>query len=444
MRITKLPLDPCPAGWNAILPPQAEYPELEDGRTADWLVVGAGFAGLAAARRLRQLHPKDRIIVLEARRVAHGPAGRNSGFMIDLPHNLTSEDYGGALENDRKHARLNRAAIDFNAAAAEDYGLSEEAFVRSGKANAAATERGLKHNRTYSAHLTRLGEAHDMLDARQMREWTGTDYYRGGLFTPGTALIQPALFVRGIAAGLTRQGVGLFEMSPVTQLERAGADWRVSTPKGQVSAGKVILAVNGHVESFGFYKRRLIHIYLYASFTRALTGDEVKALGGAPRWGVTPADPIGSTVRRISGTGGDRIVVRNRVSYHPNRACSEARVAAFGKSHDRSFAARFPMLKGVEMEHRWGGQLCLAWNDAPAFGELERNLYSACCQNGLGTAKGTLSGMLAAELASGESSQNLADMLAEPQPSRLPPEPFCWIGATAQMRWGEFRAGAEL
>jgi glycine/D-amino acid oxidase-like deaminating enzyme len=444
MKVEKLPMDPGPAGWNAILPPQTGYPELEGAQTADWLVIGAGFAGLAAARRLKQLHPKDRIVILEARRVAHGPAGRNSGFMIDLPHNLTSEDYGGALEADRKHARLNRAAIDFNAGAAGEYGLSEEAFCRPGKTNAAATEKGLQHNRTYSAHLTRLGEAHDMLDARQMKEMTGSDFYQGGLYTPGAALIQPAMFVRGVAEGLARQGVELFEMSPVTQLDREGSGWRAEMPKGRISAAKVILAVNGHVESFGFFRRRLIHIYLYASFTRRLTADEVKSLRGEPRWGVTPADPLGSTVRRISGTGGNRIVVRNRVSYHPGRECSEAKVAAFGQSHDKSFAARFPMLKGVDMEHRWGGQLCLAWNGAPAFGELEQNLYSACCQNGLGTAKGTLSGMLAAELASGRRSQNLTDMLAEPEPSRLPPEPFCWIGATAQMRWGEFKAGAEL
>lgn len=444
MKVTRQPMDPGPAGWNAILPQQSEYPELADAQSADWLVVGAGFAGLAAARRLKQLHPRDSIVVLEARRVAHGPAGRNSGFMIDLPHNLTSDDYGGALEADRTHARLNRAAIDFNAEAAAEYGLSDEAFCRPGKTNAAATEKGMAHNRTYSAHLSRLGEPHEMLDATQMREMTGTTYYRGGLYTPGTALIQPAMFVRGVAEGLRRQGVHLFEMSPVTGLEREGASWRATTPKGQVSAGKVILAVNGHVESFGFFSRRLIHIYLYASFTRALSADEARTLGGEPRWGVTPADPIGSTVRRICGTGGDRIVVRNRVSYHPNRECSEDRVAAYGRSHDKSFAARFPMLRGMEMEHRWGGQLCLAWNGAPAFGELEQGLYSACCQNGLGTAKGTLSGLLAAELASGTGSQNLNDMLAEPAPSRLPPEPLCWIGATAQMRWGEFKAGAEL
>ena len=444
MKVTKLPMDPGPAAWNALLPPQVHYPELTGNKTCDWLIIGAGFAGLAAARRLQQLRPDDAIVILEARRVAHGPTGRNSGFMIDLPHNLASDDYGGELERDSMHTRLNRAAIDFASGAAKEYGMSGEAFVRSGKTNAAATEKGLRHNASYSKHLSKLGEPHELLDADQMRAMTGSSYYLGGLYTPGPAMIQPALFVRGIADGLVKAGVELFENSAVTNLDREAGTWTAQTASGKISATKVILAVNGHAESFGHFKRRLIHIYLYGSMTRALMPDETSKLGGEARWAMTPADPLGSTIRRISGTGGDRIIVRNRVTYNPDRCSDDSNVAKFAASHDRSFANRFPMLGGVSMEYRWGGQLCLSKNDVPAFGEIEPGLFSACCQNGLGAAKGTVSGMLAAELAAGEGSAMLENMLAEPAPSRLPPEPFAWLGATATMRWGELKAGKEL
>lgn len=151
MEIRNLPQDPEPAGWNAILPPEPPRQAIEGDAAADWLVIGAGFAGLAAARRLRQHAPSDRIIVLDATRVAHGPAGRNSGFMIALPHDLASGDYGGGgLEADRRRTRLNRAAIDFAADAAREYRLGPEVFSRSGKINAAATTRGLAHNAAYS------------------------------------------------------------------------------------------------------------------------------------------------------------------------------------------------------------------------------------------------------------------------------------------------------
>ena len=102
MKVTRLPVDPGPAAWNRLLPPPDACAPLDQARTADWLVIGAGFAGLSAAYRLAQLHPNDRIVVLEAARVADGPAGRNSGFMIDLPHDLASENYGGALDADSR------------------------------------------------------------------------------------------------------------------------------------------------------------------------------------------------------------------------------------------------------------------------------------------------------------------------------------------------------
>jgi hypothetical protein len=50
--------------------------------------------------------------------------------------------------------------------------------------------------------------------------------------------------------------------------------------------------------------------------------------------------------------------------------------------------------------------------------------------------------MAAAEMAAGENSPLLAEMLSFQLPSRLPPEPLSYIGANAVLRWGEWRAGA--
>ncbi|MEM7746218.1 MAG: FAD-binding oxidoreductase [Pseudomonadota bacterium] len=444
MKVARLPVDPGPAAWNALLPePEAPTP-LEGKATADWLVIGAGLAGLAAARRLSLTQPGDRIAVLDAVRVGEGPAGRNSGFMIDLPHDLTSENYGGNLDADHAQIRANRAAIDFAMEAATAYDLPEEAIVRSGKINAAASARGLRHNEGFARHLTALDEVFELYDAAQMQEITGTEYYAGGLYTPHSAMIQPAMFVRGVSTGLRSNRVSIHEQSPVTGLARDGHAWVATTARGQMTAPRVILAVNGHAESFGYFRRHLVHIFTWASMTRAMSSDEVRRLGGHPRWGATPADPLGTTVRRISGTGGDRIVVRNRAHYAADMEPPKGWLETVTRQHDRSFAARFPMLQGVEMEHRWGGRLCLSLNDAPAFGEVDEGLFAACCQNGLGTARGTFAGVAAADLAVGRETEFTAAMAAKSTPRRLPPEPFAWLGATARIRLGERAAGAEL
>ena len=101
------------------------------------------------------------------------------------------------------------------------------------------------------------------------------------------------------------------------------------------------------------------------------------------------------------------------------------------------------MLEDVEMEYRWGGRLCLSRNGVQVFGEIEKGLFAACCQNGLGASKGTLSGILAAEHACGYENPYIEDHINEAQPTRLPPEPFATIGATVYLNWQEWRASLE-
>ena len=442
--VSCLPKDPGITAWNALLPAASRSSQLEEATSADWLIIGGGFAGLSAARRLSQLRRGERIVLLEAKRVGEGPAGRNSGFMIDMPHDLQSEDYGSGLDKDRQQIRQNRAAIDFAREAVEEFGISQEAFDPCGKTNIAATERGLAANEHLAKHFAALNEPIDLLDAQQCKEITGSDYYISGLFSKGTIMLQPALYVRSLAEGLSSSGVKIYENSPVVKFEKSGTDWRAVTPKGSVTAPKVVLAVNGHANSFGYFKNQLMHVFTYASMTRELTKAELKSLGGHDRWACTSADPMGSTVRKVAGTGGHRLVIRNRATFNSSLEVDEKRIKTYAKDHDRSFKRRWPGLAHVEMAYRWGGRLCLSMNSVPAFGEIEDGVVSAVCQNGLGTAKGTLSGMCAAEYLTKGNSPFVSELLAADPPKKLPPEPIASIGANLTLRWKEFRAGKEL
>jgi glycine/D-amino acid oxidase-like deaminating enzyme len=444
VKVSRFPNDPGPAAWNAILPAAILRVKLCENLCSDWLVIGAGFAGLSAARRLSELCHGQSITVLDASRVAEGPAGRNSGFMIDVPHDLASDDYGGNAGKDQRDIQLNRAGIAYALDAKASYGMSDEAINVCGKINGAITARGIKHNEEYAKHLKSLAEPFDQLNAAEMQKLTGSTQYVDGLFTPGTAMLQPAMYIRSLAAGIETAGVSIYEMSPVIELKRHGDAWLANTPLGSIKATKVILCVNGHLESFGYFQRRLMHVFTYGSMTRRLTEAESKRLGGEANWSLTPADPLGTTVRRISGIGGDRLIIRNRATFDPSLSVGPTRLTQVSRTHDKSFVDRFPQIKDVDMEYCWGGRLCLSRNSVAVFGEIETNLYSACCQNGLGTAKGTISGKLAAELASGQPSALLDQQLSYAEPTKLPPTPIAKLGATAVLKWGEFRAGKEL
>ena len=444
MKISRFPSDPGPAAWNAILTQVAPRPALRANVTCDWLVIGAGFAGLSAARRLSELCHDQSIMVLDASRVAEGPAGRNSGFMIDVPHDLASDDYGGNASKDQRDIQLNRAGIAYALNAKASYEMSDEAISVCGKINGAITARGIKHNEEYAKHLDNLNEPFKKLDADDMHKLTGSAQYVDGLYTPGTAMLQPAMYIRALAEGIEALGVSIHELSPVIDLKRNGELWLATTPNGSVTASKIILSVNGNLESFGYFQRRLMHVFTYASMTRRLSEKELTLLGGEARWALTPADPLGTTVRKISGTGGERLIIRNRATFDPTLHVDSTRLAQVSRTHDKSFKNRFPQIKDVNMEYRWGGRLCLSRNGVSVFGEIDTNVFSACCQNGLGTAKGTISGKLAAELACGHSSDLLSQQLSYDEPTTLPPAPIAKLGATALLKWGEFRAGKEL
>jgi len=437
--VKRLPAESGTSGWEAISRRTLPVRTLDGDVSADWLVIGAGFAGLSAARRLSQLRPEDRIVVLEAGEIAKGTSGRNSGYMIDVPHNLSSGEYSVADETATKvEIAQNRFAISFAADVAAEYGMSVRTFDPSGKINAAATDRGMKLNASYGRSLAGIGEQHRFLDADEMREITGSSYYLGGLYTPGAVMIQPADYVRGFAAGLASTA-DIFEHSPVLKLERRGGTWKAVSRNGSVAAPKVILGINGHIEDFGHFRGRLMHIFTYASMTASFTSRST----GKDRWALLPADPMGATVRKITSDGASRIVIRTRFTYDWAVQVSEKRLAGIAVAQRTSLDARFPDLKDVPFEHVWAGRLCLSRNHVPAFGEIEGGLYSACCENGLGTVKSTLAGVMAADLATGTRSAMLDEFSDQPEPARLPPEPLAWLGVNTVIRLQELRAGRE-
>jgi glycine/D-amino acid oxidase-like deaminating enzyme len=439
----RTPVHKGPAAWSAILPGQPAPLALRGDQSVDVAIIGGGFAGLAATRRLRQLDPTLKVAVLEASCLAEGASGRNSGFMIDLPHELTSDDYAGHGD-DRGMIALNRHAIAFARGAVEDYGINPAYFDPVGKVNGAATETTDALNRSYADHLTSLGEPNQRLDAQGMFDLTGSRHYVSGLYTPGTVMLQPAGFVRGFGEGLRAAGVGIWEQTPVTAFERQGGGWTLTTPKGRVAAAKVILANNGHLESFGFAANRLMHVFLYASMTVDLPPDALKALGGQPRWGVTPSDPMGTTMRRIdTALGGNRIITRTCASFLPGMEASDAALKRTAAVHAQKFADRFPALRGAKQQYTWAGHLCLTRNGTSIARELEPSLYSATVCNGLGTARSTLTGICAAELAMGLQTDTTRHFTSEAEPTVLPPKPFSTIGANAFLRWKEWRASRE-
>ena len=74
-------------GWINDLVSRTNINTLQSNKDCEWLIVGAGYTGLSAARKLGQLHPNKKIILVDAQLAGEGASGRNSGYLVDTTLN---------------------------------------------------------------------------------------------------------------------------------------------------------------------------------------------------------------------------------------------------------------------------------------------------------------------------------------------------------------------
>ena len=435
----RLPTPDGVNGWWESLPPAADAVKVASNFHFDWVVIGGGITGLCAARRLAELSPDSSIALVEADRIGRGTAGRNSGFFVDLPHDISSESYSRSVDADKADIRLQRHGIDYVRSAVIEHRIDCD-WRDDGKYHAAVNRRGKAALEHFAIGLETIGEAFERLDEAAIHEVTGSEFYQGAIRTPGCSTVQPAALMRGLAASLP-ENVKVFELSAVKGIESGAGVKTLTFADGRIVAKQVILCTNSYAAKFGKDANGLLPVYTFASMTRVMNRDEVARLGGLSSWALIPADPVGSTVRRLIT---DRICVRNHFAFRPGVTISESDINKARAMHQRSFDRRFPMLKDVEFEYTWGGALCLSANSGSLFGKREDGVFESIGCNGLGLSRGSASGKLIAEYALGQSNELVQQLLKHPRPRPLPSRPISDIAVSTAIWFKELSAGAEL
>ncbi|MDH3635900.1 MAG: FAD-binding oxidoreductase [Gammaproteobacteria bacterium] len=437
-QVSHLPVNDNTNGWSHILPPRTPHPALAGPQKFDWVVVGAGYAGLAAARRLAENRPDDSIALLDAGEVGENASGRNSGFAIDLPHVVGSSM--DELEGSHRYMALARAAITYHETQIGRYGIDCD-WSQPGKYQTASSDQGVRDMlEPFARELEALEEPFTWIEKADLDKRLGTTHFKAAVYTPGCRLLNPAALVRGLADNMPAN-VTVYENTPVLSLD-LGTDVKVTSSAGAIDAKQLILGVNAFAEKFGFYQRRLLPFAANASLSRQLTAAEREAIGCEDNWGVTPANAFASITMRF--TNDHRILIRNNIYYNPSMREAASYQAEIARRHKKLFDERFPMLPEVNMEYTWTGFICLSQNGSPGFGQLADNVYTSVCQNAVGVTKGTVGGMLAADMACGVDNELIGYMQSLGEPNLLPIRPFLGIGVRARLAWELWKARKEV
>lgn len=359
---------------------------------ADVAVIGAGYTGLAAARELARRGA--RVALLEARSPGWGASSRNGGMVLSglkLDAAQLVAKYG--LVAARRMFAASLAAIDWVEQIVRDESI-DCSFQRSGHLLVAAKPAHFQgFVREHELLAREFGHATRLVPAGELHGEIGSAVYHGGLVDEVSAGVNPAHYVAGLARAAVRAGALLFEQTPVTGLRREGVGWRVATTRGELRAGAVLAAGGAYTGGeLPQLQRKIVPLGSYIIATAPLPAELAREL--------VPHDRMIFDTRHLLSyfrlTPDRRMLFGGRARFFPE---SPRMVRASAELLQRMMIAVFPQLRGVPVEHAWGGTLDVAFDLMPHVGQAD-GLHYAIGYAGHGVAMASyLGAQLGAQLA---------------------------------------------
>ena len=410
--------------------PEAQ-PPLAGDVDADVVVVGGGYTGMWTAWFVSELEPEARVVVLEADRCGTGPSGRNGGFANSMWPSLDSlrERFGAAAALEL--ARASDAAVNGIGTWCEEEGV--DAWYRHGGYLQVSTTP--LHDGAWAAACeacAELGEPGACVpqSSPEVRERCASPVFRSGAFYPSTATVHPARLALGLRRRLIERGVAVFERSRARRLRSTPGGAVVETNAGRVRAGSAVLAAGGRLAAHRPLRRRLTVTSSHMVITEPVP-DVLDAIGWTGGECITDSRAMVQYFRttrdgRIAfGWGGGRVVAGARVN---GRAEVDAGMA---REVEARLLRLFPSLRGRRIEHAWGGPIDVSPTHVPVVGSLGGPpVHYAFGYTGNGVAPSRLAARALAAMALDRRDPHTRLALVEPEPLRVPPEPFRYAGGT--------------
>ena len=366
--------------WAATTAAAPELAELKGDRSADVVVVGAGFMGLATALALADGGVD--VTVIEAAEVGWGASGRNNGLLAAGlkrdPHEVRR------LLGDEPAERLLRLSGAAPAEVARLVAMHRiDCDLRcSGWIQAAHSSRALPLIERRVRDWRALGADVAVVDHDTVSERLGTSFYAGAWYDSRGGSLNPLAFVRGLAHAATGRGIHIYRQTPAVSIYRHDGRWRVVTPEGALSCDNVVACTNA-----------------YNNLLPQLRGTVIPL-----RTAQIASAPLGQDLARTILPGGEsasdtqRLLTSFRLTAD-KRLIMGGATATAGDENSRLFAwlcqaakDRFPQLGDINWEYGWSGYLALTDDHLPQIVTVDDGFYAGIGCNGRGIAMATVTG----------------------------------------------------
>jgi len=425
-------------GWINNLSKRTNIKQLSRDLLCDYLIVGAGYTGLSAARQLANNFKSLKIILIDSQLAGEGSSARNSGYLVDTTLNdgfTSNRD----IENYKKKINIYQEGINSVERFVKDYQVDCE-WNSCGKYFASSQKSDEKTAINFSNLLTSLNFENKVLYKDELRDRLGTSFYNIGVYTSGGVLLNPAKLIRAMVDTLP-ENVELFENTHLEKWEIHLGKIKCIFKNNEILTKKIIFCTNGFLRSLNVRKNYSFPLTLTASLTRPLSKIEFENIGRPKEWGVLPIRPMGATIRM---TKDKRILIRNTAEIsNPNKFPSNY-LQNRKKIHQKGINKRFPNLPNDIIESTWSGVVCRSRNGSQMFEKINNNVFVAGCYNGSGIGTGTFFGEQIALMASNQDSDKINLIESIVKPTKLPSELLLNIGVYTRLFYERLRARTEI
>jgi glycine/D-amino acid oxidase-like deaminating enzyme len=383
--------------WHATMPPVPDRSGKPLPDSVDVVVVGGGYTGVAAARRLAQQGAT--VTLLEAHELGWGASTRNGGIIHPGykwgPKALIrryGEEQGRALFRETLDAYAYvRDVIATERIDAEfrEHGHLELAY-------GASHVPGLDEERE---SLAIMGVASRVVAGDELRAEIGTDAFPAALAVEGSGLLHPGKWFAA-AVGLAEAAGADLHSGVRARAIRPQADGRavVETDRGAILTGNVLVATNGYTDGAApSLRRRILPVGSYIIATEPLPPDLARSLA--------PTDRAFFDTKNFLNywhvSQDHRMVFGGRVSFWPTNVDHTAELL------HRRLLELHPELADHRIEFSWGGKVALTMDRMPHAGR-KGPLAWAMGYCGTGVAMSTYLGTRMAEWLGGGEQPALA------------------------------------
>ncbi len=368
-------------------------PQLVGSHSADICVLGAGYSGLSTALHLAEKGYK--VTLIEGARIGWGASGRNGGQIVNgLNASLGTIErrYGGEVAGKvgsmvQEGGRIIRRFV-------ETYDI--QCDLKEKNLFTAYTAKQMQELEAKQTLWRRHGmDEHELLDRNGLRKHIASDVYCGGMIDHTGGHLHPLNLALGEAEAFENLGGRLFEMSPVTSMDRSGKDPVLKTAEGDLTCKTLVLCGNAYL---GRVVPELAPRVMPVS-TQVMATEPLGERGAA----LLPSDLCVEDVRYVLDYF--RLSADKRLLFGGGTVYGGADPSDIERKLRRNMDKVFPQLVDAKIDYAWSGNFALSFTRVPQMGRIDDKIYFAHGYSGHGVTGSHLFGRILSEAIDGDLSR---------------------------------------